>query len=65
MDEHYSPLRNPSFIRRALEHMYREEAERAAWLAGVQKRLGLLTRQDVNDLIGARIDALGGVMWPS
>ena len=65
MSRCYSPFRAPSlwFIR--LEQAReREVAERQAWLAGVQKRLGLLTRENVNEMIGARLEALGGVMWP-
>lgn len=65
MSERYSPFRNPVFIRRALEHPYREEADRKAWLAGVQKRLGLVTRENVDSLLEVRLEKLRGVTWPS
>jgi hypothetical protein len=54
-----------SFLRRIDAARQREEAGREAWLAGVQKRLGLLTRGNVDELVGVRLEALGGVMWPS
>ena len=66
MSRHYSPFRDLTpWFRNLQEAQEREVAERRAWLAGVQKRLGLVTRENVNEMIGARIEALGGVMWPS
>lgn len=37
-----------------------EEAGREAWIAGVQKRLGLVTRENVDELLAVRLEKLYG-----
>ena len=61
MSRHYSPFRDLTpWFRNLQEAQEREVAERRAWLAGVQKRLGLVTRENVDQLLEVRLEKIYG-----
>jgi hypothetical protein len=62
---YWYPFRRTSFLHNPPAQHQAQVDDREAWLAGVQKRLCLVTRGNVNELLAARLADLGSATWPS